>query len=109
MNPKRHDEMCPGDVGAAHEMLVCVDLLRKGYQVYRSVSPSASFDLAVFRQGELTAVEVTTGLYSPQGGIVHPPKDTSRFDVLAVVMRDGKIIYKPDISGGARSPGVSPD
>jgi hypothetical protein len=98
LNPEKALGTSPGSIGAAHEMLVCVDLLRRGYHVYRSVSPSAIFDLVVFRGDEMLSVEVTTGRYSPQGGIAHSPKDSSKFDVLAVVMRDGKIIYQPDIS-----------
>ena len=36
-----------GDIGAMHEMMVATDLLRRGWEVFRSVSPSSSCDLVI--------------------------------------------------------------
>lgn len=78
------------------ELRVAVDLMDKQYEVFRSISPACSCDLAILKGNKLIRVEVTTGTkaYTP-GNITHPPKDASRYDVLAVVIGDS-IVYKPD-------------
>lgn len=86
-----------GTTGAMHELLACVDLMRKGFEVFRAVSPASKFDLAAFYEGKLFRVEVTTGSHTGAGGLVHPQKDYSRFDILIVVMQDGSLIYKSDL------------
>lgn len=84
-------------IGAMHEMLVCADLLGKGYEVFKSISPHSSCDIAIIKDGNLLRVEVTTGqILSSSGKVCRPHKDFSRFDVLAVVLRNGKINYEPD-------------
>lgn len=86
-----------GVVGGMHELLVCVDLLKRGWYVYRSVTQSAPFDLMAFFEGKPYSIEVTTGSYSSRGEVTHAPKDFSTFNYLAVVTRDGKIFYEPPL------------
>lgn len=86
-----------GTVGAIHELLVCADLLKKGFSVFRALSQSCSCDLAVLNNGKLLRVEVTTGYVSPTGKINHPTKDSKQFDILALVFGDGKIKYTPEL------------
>lgn len=87
-----------GTVGAIGEMVVCADLLRKGYEVFRAVAGSASCDLAVLKNGKLVRVEVTTGHRTIGGGVGHPNKSKSKaagkHDILAVAIGD-KVIYDP--------------
>src|SRR5262245_42807567 len=54
-------------VGTLAELEVAVDLLRRGYEVFRALSPSCSCDLAVLREGRLLRVEVRTAYYSKAG------------------------------------------
>ena len=85
-------------VGAAHELLVCVDLMRRGYHVFRAVSPSSPCDLVVFRGDEKPLrIEVRTAARSVGGKIYIPAdKGTERYDVKAWVFHDGDIMYVPE-------------
>lgn len=86
-----------GTTGAIHELNVCSDLLKKGYHVYRAVSPSAVCDLVILGEFKLLKIEVTTGHRTANCGIVHPKKDFSKFDILAIALHDGTIVYEPDL------------
>jgi len=78
--------------GALSEFRAANELLARGAHVYRSISPSAPFDLVIYYEGELYRVEVTTGHYSAAGTLFHPPKDSSKYDILAVVHDNGLYI-----------------
>ena len=88
-------------VGAMHELLVCADLLRKGFAVFRSVSSACSCDLAVLQEKTLLRIEVTTGRTMPSGKLIYPKKNPEKFDVLAIVLHDQTIIYFPEMKGVA--------
>lgn len=98
--PYYNARLSSGVVGAAHEMIVAADLILRGLHVFRAVSQSCQCDLAILdSENRLWRVEVTTGCYNLKGGISHPTKDSSRFDLLAIVGRsDGKITYRPPLS-----------
>ncbi len=83
-------------VGAMHELLVAADLMRRGYEVFRSLSPAASCDLLIRRDDGLTArVEVRTVRRNREGrvGAGARPSEAHRFDVLARVEPSGAIHY----------------
>lgn len=86
-------------VGAVSELIVSVDLLRRGYDVFRALSPSCSCDLVILKNGRVIRVEVRTGVINTGGKIAHAwkEKDRDRSDVLAVVV-NGSIIYKPELA-----------
>ena len=63
-NPHRRAKLPPTSVGALHELVVAVDLLKKGYAVFRSLSPACSCDLAILKEKRLLRVEVKTGYYA---------------------------------------------
>jgi hypothetical protein len=85
-----------GTVGAINELRVSVDLLVKGYAVFRALSPACPCDLVVLYDGRVFRVEVTTGHRSVGGNIQYPKKDNTRYDVLAVVVQDA-IVYSTDV------------
>ena len=85
-----------GTVGAIHELAVSADLLRRGYAVFRALSPSCSCDLVIMKNGVLQRVEVTSGRHT-KTKIEWLPKDPAKFDLLAVVTRDGQIHYTPEV------------
>lgn len=91
------NNICAGTLGAVHELVICIDLLKKGYEVFRSVSPACSCDLAIIFEGKLFRVEVTTGSYNCSGNITYPKKNKNKFDILAICFKNGNIIYKPDL------------
>jgi hypothetical protein len=57
----QHADLSTGTVGAIAELAVCHDLLRRGYAVFRSVSPNCYCDLIARRQTAVLHVEVRTG------------------------------------------------
>ena len=85
-----------GNIGAEGEMLVTLDLMRTGWEVFRAVSPTATVDLIAMRDGLVSRIEVTKGT---RKGSTHwlkwSPHDAARFDVLAVWESDGRITYIP--------------
>lgn len=97
VNKPIYDSICTGTVGAIHELLVSVDLLKRGFDVFRSLSPSCSCDLAILKNRKLIKVEVTTGKYSVSGKLFYPPKKDIKYDLLAVVVKHGDIIYLPTL------------
>ena len=78
--------------GALHELLACADLVSRGYDVFRAVSPSCPCDLIAMRDGNLFRVEVTTGNPAKTKPFVYPKKIPARFDLLAVVVT-GSVHY----------------
>ncbi len=53
----------PGTVGAMAELAVAVDLMRSGYDVYRSLSYHCHADLIAIKGDEVRKLEVRTGYY----------------------------------------------
>ena len=84
-----------GTVGTVGELMIALDLLRKGYAVFRALSPAASCDLAVLANGQLVRVEVATAHYNASGSPIIPRKDNKKFDVLGLAMIDGTVTYIP--------------
>ena len=83
-----------GNIGAEGELRVTVDLMGKGYEVYRAMSPSASVDLIVLKDSKALRVEVTKGNRKGNPEVLKwAPHNALRFDVLAVWEADGKITY----------------
>jgi hypothetical protein len=75
-------------VGCLSELLVCIDLLGKGWSVYRALDAGAACDLVAIRGDEVVRVEVKT-----DGPRIKLKKKWGRFDILAVAYADNKIRY----------------
>ena len=84
-------------VGAIHEMVVCANLLGRGYHVFRAISASSPCDLAVLVDRKLFLIEVTTGYMGTTGKLQYPPHKNGKFDAIAVVHGKEEITYLPDI------------
>lgn len=88
------DAIPTGTIGAIHELVVCADLMRKGFHVFRAQSPSCPCDLIYMKGKELVRVEVRTGHRLEGGRLSYPLRlNPDFFDVLAVVLYTGEIIY----------------
>lgn len=87
-----------GRTGTLSECKVLVDLLSRGYDVFRSVCSSSSCDLMVTRNGKMFRVEVTTGHYVAKDKrlITYPRHNPANYDIMAIVLPD-KITYLPDM------------
>lgn len=81
--------------GTAVEMLACADLFQQGYEVYKSLCPSAKCDLLALKDGRVTRVEVKMTELSEREGL--PLCDLrskmGEFDTLIAVTPAGKIFY----------------
>lgn len=99
-----------GTRGAISELAVCLDLMQRGAEVFRAVSPSSSCDLAVLFREKLVRVEVRTGTRQPNGRLFYPKssKDDGRQDLWAVVDKvSGEIEYDPPFETMASLSGLA--
>lgn len=95
LNPR--PQLPTGTTGAMSELAACVDLMLKGYSVFRALSPSCLCDLIAIRDGRTIRVEVRTGAINPSGSLFYScsPKDKGRSDVIAVVLYyPQRVIYR---------------
>lgn len=88
--------------GARSELLAALDLMNRGDEVFRAMSPSASCDLLILRNGKPLRVEVKTGRKAKSGdGYSFGSINQTYFDLLAVVVGD-QVIYNPERTGYSR-------
>lgn len=89
MNVIDHEIRGRGNRGATAELIASVDLLRRGFDVFRAISPSCPCDLVAMRGSLCLRVEVRSGHMNPATGVLSiPMRETDRFDLLAVVVGD---------------------
>lgn len=81
--------------GAISEHRVIIDLLSHNFEVFHSVNPGASCDLAILKNGKLSRVEVRTRRYSSSGKPYRMTRPV-KADILASVLPD-KIVYDPSL------------
>ena len=75
------------------ELIVCADLLAKGYYVFRNISPHGPCDLVILKNDKCFRVEVKTGYIRVNGKMGHSPvRDNNSYDILAIAV-DGKPVY----------------
>lgn len=78
--------------------MVSADLLKKGYSVFRSVSPSCSCDLIAMKDKKVLRVEVKSGYKNKDGKIQSQKGKQVDYDILAIVLhKENIILYKPAI------------
>jgi hypothetical protein len=95
-------------IGCAAELLVAVDLLNRGIEVYRALSQHSSCDMIAHRLGRMVRVEVKTGRIGRYGPEVALTRQRGKFDVLAVVDRKSGIHYFPPIDDLLAATGPTP-
>lgn len=59
-------------VGTIAELVVCADLIKRGYDVFRAVSPSSGADLVAIKNENKVFVEVRTAQVSQSGKLSYP-------------------------------------
>src|SRR6266536_2821533 len=79
-----------GTTGAMGEILVTYDLMQRGYEVFRSISPTGSCDLLAMKEKAIIRVEVTKG-HRYVNALRFPAHDPARYDLLAVWENNGNI------------------
>lgn len=101
------DKSCKlGSIGACAEMVICADLLRRGYDVYRSLSPNADCDLIISFKGKLCRVEVKSAIYKRGRPMFRRERlDQTKFDMLALAfLRESRVIYQPSLAEFFKEP-----
>jgi hypothetical protein len=83
--------------GAISELEVSADLLKKGYEVFRAVSPSCSCDLIAHKNGKLLKIEVRTGSINVVTKTKLVNRSNFRADILAAVYSSG-VEYDPSLT-----------
>jgi hypothetical protein len=83
-----------GNIGALGEILVIHDLMSKGYEMFRAISPCSTCDMVALRDGRLFRVEATKGKRSSKR-LNWSHHDPARYDLLAVWEENGSITYSP--------------
>lgn len=86
-----------GTVGALSELLVCTNLLERGFSVFRSVSPSCPCDLIAMKDSKTIRVEVKTAYMSLGGKLMAPKHDRWKYDTIAYAVRGHGIVYNPPL------------
>src|SRR5260370_37710101 len=51
-------DISTGDLGASYELFVAAELIQKGFDVFRNLSPNGPADLVVYKDGHLLRVQV---------------------------------------------------
>lgn len=92
-------QRCTSDTGALSELLVCADLMKRGFEVFRAVSPAATCDMVVLSGKSTLRIQVKTANRLPRGGISYPaPKYANQHDhVAAVLISENSITYIPEL------------
>ena len=95
----QHEGLPPYVVGEMNELLVAIDILKRGHDVYRSITGRGLCDLvAVHRtSGVAIRVEVKTA-YNVKGRVLASKGNQNKFDIMARVFWDGEIHYDPPLS-----------
>jgi len=88
-------KLLPSSVtGAIHELLVCAELMKRGYYVFRAQSPACPCDLVAMKDGDLFKIEVTTGRNSTSKLSFPKKKGSYLFDFMAIVLKDNSIRWR---------------
>jgi len=90
------DGLTSSDHGALNELRVSIDLMGKGYKIFRALNPNAPFDLIAYKNKKLYKIEVRTRVFKKDGTLSPGKKERDDTDVYAWVMPTA-IIYEPNI------------
>lgn len=88
-----------GTIGTISELEVGIELLRRGYEVYKPLTPNCSGDLLAEKNGVFKKIEVRTGMRNEITGKISYGKLNIKAPILAVFLAKTKeIIYIGEIS-----------
>ena len=75
---------------------VAVDLMLRGYDVYRALSAASPCELMAVKDGRASAIAVRSA-YLRRGQLLHRPRrQDDQADVLALVT-PGAVVYRPEL------------
>lgn len=83
-----------GTVGAISEMIICADLAKRGFDIFRAISPNCFCDLVAIKGDKNLRVEVRTGQTGRNGKTNFIKKAHGKIDFFAVYFpEDDNISY----------------
>lgn len=103
ITPAVHD-LSSGAVGALRELLVASDLMYRGYEVFRALSPASPCDLLILYDGQTKRVEVRTCNNVRKDGEIGVGGNLLRCDVIAAVNQSGLVAYAVPKDGEVHIP-----
>ena len=87
-------------MGRYSELLVCCDLIKKGWFIFLNTSPSSPFDIVAYKNKYLLKVEVKTGfINSATGTLTYAQPRNKEYQALAVYVKNNDKVQYLDISG----------
>jgi hypothetical protein len=92
---KTKPHLSTGTAGAIGELRVSVDLMSRGFNVFRALSPNAPCDLLASKGSKQFDIEVRTADKNPRTKKVYADRKNVRARYLALVT-EKEIIYEPD-------------
>lgn len=82
--------------GSISELVVAVDLMKRGWDVYRALSPAAPTDLIAIRDNQTIKIEVRSGSRDKNSSLCFPRfKDRDSFSDQYAVVEGKDIFYIP--------------
>ncbi len=82
-----------GETGQICEMLVTIDLIKRGFKVYLPFDTTDSFDLLVEKERKYEKIQVKAGFVNFQGIKMKPQLKHHKYDKLAIVYNLNEIVY----------------
>lgn len=73
-----NSEVSSGTVGCITELEISIYFMKKGYAVFRSLSPACFCDLIVIKNKEVMYLEVRTGYLSASGAVNFPKRISTK-------------------------------
>jgi len=91
---RSNSELPSTATGALAELIVGIDLIRKGYDTFKSITPCSKFDLVAFKNGAIYKIEVKTAHKLDKGKVSFSPHRHADHDILALyVAETQEILY----------------
>lgn len=91
-----HAKVSCTTTGAIGELLVSVDLLHRGFAVFRALSPACPCDLIALSGNRMLRIEVTKAVMLASGKTSFPPHKKENYDIMALFDDEGAIFYIPE-------------
>lgn len=87
------EDVSRSTVGAISELRVCYDLMRRGFDVFRAMSPNSHADVIAIKNNIIYQLEVRTGRYLVGGHLFWPTNRLGDKSLVVYTFRDDKIHY----------------
>lgn len=91
------EKIANNTVGAMSELFVAADLMKRGYNVFRAVSPSCFCDLIAIKNDNMLNIEVRTGYVNNNGSLCFPKNTRGKISCFGIYERNTSKVYYLDL------------